>query len=198
MTHDTASAAPWRRVGLAFAVLLLVAGAALFVLPLAEQGSRADIVFERASLSGADGDWRLDARADVQLPIAVRRGLDSGVPLDFEVSLELRTARRFWFDHREPAGRWRYRLAFYDLTRHYRLADSAGQARNYRSLLSALEGLGELRALPLPDGVAVSRPGARAVLRMRLDTATLPLPLQPLVRTSWRVRGEPFVWQPSA
>ena len=112
----------------------------------------ADIVIERATLrDGAHGPV-LDVRAEVQLPIAVRRGLDSGVPLDFLVELSVVRPRALLPDRRVGGTRWSYRLVYYELTRHYRLGTRDGtDARNYRSLLDALEGLGDLRGLPVTD-----------------------------------------------
>jgi len=185
----------------------------------------ADIVIERATLRDGPHGQVLDVRAEVQLPIAVRRGLDSGVPLDFLVELSVMRPRTWLPDRRVGGDRWSYRLVYYELTRHYRLGTRDGTAaRNYRSLLDALEGLGDLRGLPVTDpgtgsgtdigtgaggdvrpalanggtAAAAGRArgnGLRATLTMRLDARALPLPLQPLIGTSWRLRAAPYTWR---
>jgi|GEM_PF-3224170 len=188
-----------RTVMAVVALMLVIAGVALRV-PAAGPLD-ADIVIERAALRKISDGWLLDARARVQLPITVRQGLDSGVPLDFVIELAVTQPRALLPDRTLHAARWSYRLVYYDLTRHYRLGTRPGKdARNYRSLTSALEGLGELRGLSIPDAPELS-PAARAgerplaTLRMRLDPRALPLPLQPLIGTTWRVRAAPFSWR---
>ena len=164
-------------------------------------GAGVDIRFERARFARLPGALELDARADVQLPDAVRAGLDSGVPLEFVVTLDVREPHRLWPDSRRVRGRWHYRLEYYELTRHYRLgASDAGTSRNYRSLLRALEALGTLRGLTVAGAGTGTpyvevEPGDVASLDMRLDTGALPLPLRPLVSSSWRVRSAPLAWR---
>ena len=154
-----------------------------------------DIVFSEARLVPLGSQLRLDARADIELPEAVRMGLDSGVPLEFVVKLTLAESRSPWPDKPIVTERWRYRLIYYELTRHYRInAIDGGESRNYRSLSRALDGLGAVRA-------ALERPDAQghiATLDMRLDGTRLPLPLRPVLgglwRDSWIIRGAPYRW----
>ena len=187
---------------IALASLTIAIGLSLRSAPVA---SDIDIVFQQASLHSVDGRLLLDAQADIQLPQEVRQGLDSGVPLDFIVELSVHEPRRFIPDPKRLAGQWRFRLVYYELTRHYRLGSSdTGSARNYRSVLTALDALGKLRDLDIGTGTlpATGRDqsdadaGAwQATLDMRLDTRGLPLPLQPLIGTSWRMRSAPFSWR---
>jgi len=196
-----ASGAPARRSSLrvtlaVMAVALVIAG--ILLRAPTPDAPRADIVIERAALRDTADGWLLDAQAQVQLPLAVRLGLDSGVPLDFVIELSVTRPRTLLPDRELHAARWSYRLVYYDLTRHYRLGMRQGDdARNYRSLSNALEGLGELRGLGIAteaDAGEASRNGLQATLRMRLDSRALPLPLQPLIGTAWRVRAVPFTW----
>ena len=154
-----------------------------------------DIVFSEARLVPLGGQLRLDARADIDLPAAVRLGLDSGVPLEFVVKLTIARSRPPWPDKPIVTQRWRYRLNYYELTRHYRInAIDGGESRNYRSLARALDGLGAV-------STELSRPGVQgqvATLDMRLDGTRLPLPLRPVLgglwRDSWIIRGAPYRW----
>ena len=197
------------RLALVVAALALAAGAAAATHLARERRveGRADIVFERARLARLPDRLALDARAEVELPDPVRAGLDSGVPLEFVARLEVREPRALWPDPLRVAARWRYRLEYYELTRHYRLGSpDTDESRNYRSLLKALEALGTLRGLtvtggeggaPGDDDAALPelRPGDRARLELELDTGALPLPLRPLVSSSWRVRSRPIAWR---
>lgn len=184
-------------LGLALALLV---GAATGVHLARERPAegRIDIAFERAHLVRLPDRFALEARAEVELPDPVRAGLDSGVPLEFVVALKVREPRRFWPDRRRVSARWRYRLEYYELTGHYRLGSpDTGESRNYRSLLAALEALGTLRGLTVGPVAALGdvSGGDLATLSMRLDTGALPLPLRPLLSSSWRVGSEPLAWR---
>lgn len=192
----------WRLL-VVLAALLVVAAASVFApvfAPARDALARTvhgepEIVFSNARLIPQGDRLMLDAHADIELPNAVRLGLDSGVPLEFVVELTLSQSRSPWPDKRMSTERWRYRLNYYELTRHYRInAIDGGGSRNYRSLSRALEGLGAVSAeldMPIATGYV-------ATVGMRLDSTRLPLPLQPVLgglwRGSWVVRGEPHSW----
>ena len=183
----------------ALALAALLGAAAVALLARATGPHDAfDIAFERARLARLADRLVLDARAEVRLPDPVRAGLDSGVALEFVVALEVREPLRWWPDAHRASARWRYRLEYYELTRHYRLGSpDTDRGGNYRSLSRALEALGTLRGLTLPSGDGggdAVGPGDRATLAMRLDVGALPLPLRPLVSSSWRVRSAPLAW----
>jgi hypothetical protein len=165
------------------------------------------------------GQWYLNASVDIKLPEPIRDGLDSGVPLDFILTLSFRSPRRFWFDALLAQHRSRFRLTYYELTRHYRVYGVDNDvSRNFRSLSAALAGLGQFNRLPLPDialpalteSLVAELPartsdeppsgataGTRvlAELNFRLDSQSLPLPLQPLIASSWRLASEEYRWQ---
>ena len=149
----------------------------------------------------------LSATADIDLPEPIRDGLDSGVPLDFILTLAFSQPRNFWFDRSLAAYQHRFRLTYYELTRHYRVyAMDTGVSRNYRSLFAAIEGLGTFKRLPVVlDGEDVvhkntmqvleqTNPGVMAALQFKLDSNSLPLPLQPLISSSWRLTSKEYQW----
>lgn len=149
-----------------------------------------------AQLRDSAGGWQLSADAEIVLSREIRQGLDSGVPLQFIVDFRIKRPRQYWLDKTVLALEHRYSLIYYELTRHYRLQSvTTQQSRNYRSLLAALDDLGHIQ------DVAVNRPadfqdGAILVgyLSVRLDGKALPLPLQPLLSSTWRLASEDFTW----
>lgn len=176
--------------------------------PGSEAGS---IVLEDARLRWEARQLLMSADAEIELPEPIRAGLGSGVPLDFILTLTFRQPRAYWFDHTLARYEHRFRLTYYELTRHYRvLSVDTGTSRNFRSLSAALEGLGTFRNLPAvtltPSGAAASDDGffepdaARssvpivAALELRLDSKALPLPLQPLIASSWHLSSEEYQW----
>lgn len=168
--------------------------------------SEGDIVIRSAGIRTELNSWLLDAQAAIELTPAMQAGLDSGVPLTFIVDFQLSEPRSFWADAPILGFTRRYRLIYYELTRHYRVqALNRGASRNYRSLMSALDGLGRLRALrigrptimSLDNGIAKasSQPTPLlARLSIRFDSKALPLPLQPMFGTTWRLTDATHQW----
>ena len=180
------------------------------------------IRIDAAALRPVADVWRLDARAGIELPAAIRAGLDSGVPLEFVLEVTLREPRRLAPDRVLLDVDRRYGLVYYELTRHYRVRSlDDGTGRNYRSLGTALEGLGTLDDVPLGavgtelpshdpaergrvergprvGGPRVGGPdgAGRLVARiaLRLDGRALPLPLQSPFGSAWRLAGRPLLW----
>ncbi len=157
---------------------------------------------------GDSGQWYLSADAEISLPEPIKAGLDSGVPLDFILTLAFKRKRTYWLDQSLAHFRHRYRLTYYELTRHYRVhALETDESRNYRSLSAALAGLGNVDRLPVVidsvddqhsailDALAMDNAVVLAALDFRLDSKSLPLPLQPLIASSWRLASEEIQWQ---
>lgn len=158
-----------------------------------------DIVLSEVALRRDAGHFFLDARADFELPKTISSGLDSGVPLNFILTFRFVQPRRFWFDQTVAQHEQRYSINYYELTRHYRVQSlNTDVSRNYRSLSSALNGLGQINDLSLTlDNVlgdTVDSASLLAALDFRLDTSVLPLPLQPLIASSWRLASKEVVW----
>jgi len=200
----------WRRLRNG-AMLCLVLGACTAV-----GAVESSITIDSASLKppregAAHTTWRLDADAEIELNRAMRAGLDNGVPLHFVVQFEIRERRNFWPDSVLLRHRQRYSVIYYELTKHYRVQTNMPtgsrdviDTRNYRSLLPALDGLGRLRGLPIEISPALAlrvnsektqpqRP-LIASLSIKLDGGALPLPLQPLVSSTWRMASEDYTW----
>ncbi|ASJ71466.1 DUF4390 domain-containing protein [Granulosicoccus antarcticus] len=163
----------------------------------------ADVELQRES-----GQLYLSATADIDLPEPIRDGLDSGVPLDFILTLAFSQSRDYWFDRSLAQYQHRFRLTYYELTRHYRVhAIDTGISRNYRSLYAAIEGLGTFKRLPMALDVedvmhkinvqVLEQIPSRVVaqLQFKLDSDSLPLPLQPLIASSWRLTSKEYQWQ---
>jgi len=171
---------------------------------MASPDTSGNIVVESARIRTEAHSWLLDAHAAIELTPAMQAGLDSGVPLTFIVEFELREPRAFWTDVPLLGFKRRYRLIYYDLTRHYRVqALNRGASRNYRSLMSALDGLGSLTALPIgrPTIMALQAkqsiqtgPALQARLSIRFDSKALPLPLQPFFGSPWQLEDADYEW----
>lgn len=149
-----------------------------------------------AKLRNIDNGWALSADAEIALSRKIRQGLDSGVPLQFIVEFSIKRARSFWLDKTLLETEHRFSLTYYELTRHYRLQSvTTQQSKNYRSLLAALDDLGKLRDLVVARPANFEAAGSlTGYVNVRLDDKALPLPLQPLLTSTWRLASEDFTW----
>ena len=140
--------------------------------------------------------WLLNVDAEVQLSPTMRQGLNNGVPLQFIVEVNIKEPRRFWLDKTLQTFQYRYTLIYYELTRHYRLQSMDGNdSHNFRSLIEALDELGRIQNLTVlkPD-LYHSSESPIAELSFQLDSKALPLPLQPLISSDWRLASEEYAW----
>ena len=160
------------------------------------------ILIQSADLQKIDDRWWFDYRASIDLPADIRLGLESGVPLQFIVSLRVKKPTKFWRDEILVLTQYRVRLVYYELTRHYRIQFvGTDRSVNKRSLLSALDELGTLQMMDVTASVknatalADSTLSRVATLSIELDQRALPLPLQPLFSSDWRLSSEEFVWR---
>lgn len=145
--------------------------------------------------SSADG-YRLDASFDIRLPPGFRDAITRGIPVHFLAEFELSKARWYWFDHRPVKVVKAYTLTYVPLLKQYRL--SAGSAsQSFARLEDALQSLSRIRAWPVADR-ALLQPGEsyQAALRLRLDTAQLPKPLQlnAVSSQAWSLTSEWYRW----
>jgi hypothetical protein len=163
----------------------------------AHDAGRIELSNFQHKLDGANLDMRVNAK--VSLSPTVQAGLNSGVPLTFIINVDIQQPQRWWLDKTVLTFQRRFTLTYYDLTRHYRVsAVEADDSRNFRSLSSALTGMGEMvriRAeLDREQVSLIKLQGLLASVNMQLSRSALPLPLQPIIRSSWTLVSEDFRW----
>lgn len=146
-----------------------------------------------------DGVYRLDADIDFHLSPAAEDALESGVPLIFELRIELVRPRRFWLDENVAYLTQRYRIRFHALSQRYVLTNlNTSESQNFSSRHSALDALGAVRSLPVIDR-RLLRPGEDYELWLRagLDVDDLPPPLRTgaYLSPQWRLLSEWHVWR---
>lgn len=130
------------------------------------------------------------AHADVQVnlsPVLVEAVM-RGVPLYFISEFELRKARWWWFDKKIFIESKTVRLSYHAVTQQFRVAVGGLHQVAYESLEKALAAAVSMRSWQLKDpSETVEGVGPRfdwgasnfeARLRVRLDSAKLPKPLQ--------------------
>ena len=134
----------------------------------------------RASLTPEVGEPRWLLSADFYIPVSPRlkEVMDLGIPVYFVVDFELTRGRWYWSDKTVASRSRDYRLSYHPITRRYRLKFS-GLVREFSSLEQAIAAMTQIRGWAVIPARFVDPDRAYEwALRMRLDSARLPGPLQ--------------------
>jgi hypothetical protein len=148
----------------------------------------------RASLvpSISDSTWLLSA--DFYIPVSARMSevLELGVPVHFVLEFEVSRSRWYWTDKQVVSKSRNYRLSYHPITRRYRLKFS-GLSREFSSIDLAISALTRIRGWGVTElnqlDPTINYDWA---VRMRLDTARLPGPLQldVLNNQDWKLQAQ--------
>jgi hypothetical protein len=143
----------------------------------------------------SDDAWVVDAEFEFTLTTPLETALLRGTPLYFVLDTEITRSRSFWFDEAITTRPSVRRLTYVPLTSTYRV-DAGGTVSggaSYSSLDEALRQIRTIRGREVVERRAL-RSGERydVSLRLRLDTAQLPKPLQvnTLVSREWTLASE--------
>lgn len=176
---------------------LLACVVALALWAVAVAPARADAIATRsAAVSAAPDGYRLEAAFDIRMPVGLLEAVNRGVPVHFVVEFELSKARWYWFDDRPVKLARAYTLSYLPLLKQYRLV-SGSASQSFRRVEDALQALARVRSWPVAEAGALE-PGAAytAALRLRVDTARLPKPLQlsAVASQEWSLASDWYRW----
>ncbi len=173
--------------------LLLVLGL-LLALPL----HAADFFITGIHTRLQDNVYLLDAHVDYRFSDEALNALDNGVPLTFQLSIEIQRKRKWWLDADVANLQQRYRLQFHPLSHQYLLQNlNSGAFYAFQSLSAALDAMGTLRDFPLLDVQLIEKDEKYEVLlQAELDIESLPSPLRPLayITPAWRLNSDWYTW----
>lgn len=143
-----------------------------------------------ARLAASDEGLLLSADFAFDFSPRLQEAVANGVPLHFVVEFEMTRPRWWWFDEDTASRQTQWRLSYHALSRQYRL--SSGALHQYFGTLEqALEVMRRLRNwLVLERSVQLTGSQYEVAVRMRLDTAQLPRPLQVSALTNRELRLE--------
>jgi hypothetical protein len=143
-----------------------------------------DIEVREANLRAADEGLVLNAEFVFDFNARLADAVANGVPLYFVIEFELTRRRWYWLDERTASKRQQVRLSYHALSRHYRLSTGLLQ-QNFETLENALAVLRRVSNWLVVDRtVSLSDARYEAAVRMRLDLALLPRPIQISAYTS--------------
>ncbi|MFY9328994.1 MAG: DUF4390 domain-containing protein [Georgfuchsia sp.] len=150
-----------------------------------------------ASLFPTEDGYALSADFAIDLGPRVEEAVSRGVPLYFNLELDVTRPRRYWVDEHVLGYTLTYRLTFNALTRHYRLG-TGGLSRSFDTLSDALRAMGRIAALPVAGkGTFMPDETYQAVLRLSLDHSQLPKPFQldAIISSDWQIDAKVLRWQ---
>ena len=151
----------------------------------------------KADLVSTDDGYALSADFNIDLGPRVAEAVFHGIPLYFNMELEVVRPRWYWASEHMITYKLTYRLSYHALTRQYRVA-TGSLRRSFDTLDEALHALGHISALPVADKGALT-PGTpyQASLRLALDRDQLPKPFQvdAIANKDWQVDAKTLHWQ---
>jgi hypothetical protein len=152
-----------------------------------------------ASTYPQGGMYYLDAQLDYGLSRAALDALDSGVPLIFELEVEIYTPRKWFWDKTLADYNYRYQVLYHALTQQYIVTNiNSGIQNSYSRRNTALLSMGRIHNLPLLEKKKIPE-GEKYLGRVRvsLDIGALPAPMRPwaYINTDWLLASEWFTWE---
>jgi hypothetical protein len=181
--------------------LLLVAAAISLVLfsgvALAD-GLDGRFEVRSADLELKDGVYHLNARLDLPVGDAVRRGLAEGVPLALELDLAIERVRQLLPNAGVAELTQRYHLQFNTVSARYILRnDNSGQQQSLPTVDAALEQLSQVRGLPVLDKALIATDRRyEANVRAKVDYGTVPFTVRMLMFwvNEWHRESDWYTW----
>jgi Domain of unknown function (DUF4390) len=180
--------------------LLLVTACALCIpaAPGRADGLEGRFEIRSADLELKDGVYHLNARIELPISDAVRRGLAEGVPLTLEVDLEVERVRQLLPNSRVAELTERYHLQYNAVSGHYVLRnDNSGQQESLGTVDAAIESLSEIRSLPVLDKALLSSERRyEASVRAKVDYGSVPFTLRVLMFwvNEWHRESDWYTW----
>jgi hypothetical protein len=175
----------------AFALLILTQ-------PLRAEGLAGRFEVRSADLELQDGVYHLNARIDLPISEAVRRGLVEGVPLTLEVDLDIERVRQLLPNSRVAELTQRYRLQYNAVTARYILRnENSGQQESLGTIDEAVAHLSEVHSLPALDRALIASDRRyEGRVRARIDFGTVPFTLRLLMFwvSDWHRESDWYAW----
>ncbi|MCC5794704.1 MAG: DUF4390 domain-containing protein [Chromatiales bacterium] len=186
---------PWlRRCRRALALCCL----ALVPLSLPGQTPEGSLEVRNASARLVNGVYYASARIEYRLSADAIEAMENGVPLTFELQVEISRVRRFWANATVATLRQSYQLSYQPLSQLWLVRNlNSGEQRAFTTLFAAVSDMGRVSDLPLIDA-ALLEPNQTYIvwLRVVLDQQQLPGPLRLLAfwRDGFSLESEWYQW----
>ena len=151
-----------------------------------------------ADLDLKDGVYHLNARLDLPISDAVRRGLSEGVPLALEVDLDVERVRQLFPNSRVAELMQRYELQYNAVSGRYVVRNqNSGQQESMPTVDGALELLSEVHSVPVLDKALLAQDRRyEASVRAKIDYGSVPFTLRLLMFwvNEWHRESDWYTW----
>jgi hypothetical protein len=172
--------------------------AALWAAPILADGLEGRFEIRSADLDLHDGVYHLNARIELPVSEAVRRGLAEGVPLSLEVDLDIERVRQLLPNARVAELTQRYHLQYNAVSARYILRnDNSGQQESLGTVDGALDVLSEVHGIPVLDKALVTSDRRyEANVRAKIDYGSVPFTLRVLMFwvNEWHRESDWYTW----
>lgn len=173
-------------------MMLLVADFAL------SQVNKTGIHIYSASTKLQNDVYLLDAALEYHLNADVIEALDSGVPLTFELTIDIKQRRKYLWNDTLASLSQRYQIAYQALTQQYVVTNvNSGVQNSYSSRNTALLSMGRITDFPLLDAGLLNKKESYYVsMRLALLISELPAPMRPwaYIDGDWRLKSDWYEW----
>jgi Domain of unknown function (DUF4390) len=181
---------------------LLIAAALLAeilgAMPARAEGLEGRFEVRSADLELKDGVYHLNARIELPVGDAVRRGLVEGVPLSIELDIDIERVRQLLPNSRVAELTQRYHLQYNAVSARYILRnDNSGQQESLGTIDAALEQLSEIHGLPVLDKSLIAADRRyEANVRAKVDYGTVPFTLRVVMFwvNEWHRESDWYTW----
>jgi len=162
--------------------------------------ARADgIDINHASATVVNGVVMVSADMTYHLSDKAIEALVNGVPLTFNVDVEIKRYRKWLWNKTVVSVRQSYRLEYHALSKQYLVVNLiTGAHRTFQTLQDAIDGLGTIRRIPIVENHLLQHAGEYlARIQAQLDIEALPSPLSPIAYLSddWRLSSDWYTWK---
>jgi uncharacterized protein DUF4390 len=181
-------------------VCLASAACAALILaqPLRAEGLAGRFEVRSADLELKEGVYHLNARIDLPISEAVRRGLVEGVPLALEVDLDIERVRQLLPNSRVAELTQRYRLQYNAVSARYILRnENSGQQESIGNVDEAIAHLSEVHSLPALDKALIAADRRyEGRVKAKIDFGTVPFTLRLLMFwvNDWHRESDWYAW----
>jgi hypothetical protein len=170
----------------------------LLARPLHAEGLAGRFEVRSADLELKDGVYHLNARIDLPISEAVRRGLVEGVPLSLEVDLDIERVRQLLPNSSVAELTQRYRLQYNVVSARYILRnENSGEQESLGTVDEAIAHLSEVHSLPALDKALIAADRRyEGRVRARIDFGTVPFTLRLLMFwvSDWHRDSDWYAW----
>lgn len=162
--------------------------------------ARADgIKVNDASAQLVNGVVMVSAHMTYHLSDKAVEALVNGVPLTFNVNVEIQRHRKWLWNKTVVSVRQSYRLEYHALSKQYLVINLiTGVHRTFQTLQDAEDGLGTISHLPVGESRQLAKAGDYlGRIQAQLDIEALPSPLSPIAWLSndWRLSSDWYTWK---